>query len=115
MELKRDELRALLIDWRDGRKTVRQVHETAEALMEAHDWTELPRASAESIQYEVLCQLDILNRQLITSDDIDAFLEFLEAPNGAEEEAWAKWDAYWDSLDFDERRKALHGDAYYAV
>jgi len=114
-ELNREQLRALLVAWRDGLKTARQVHEEAEALMEVHDWKDLPRSNPESIQYEVLCQLDILNQQLIIAGDIEAFLDFLAATEGTEEEAWARWDAYWNALDLNARREMLRGDAYYAV
>jgi hypothetical protein len=111
--LDREQLRTLLVDWRDGRRTARQLHEDAEALMESIGWKDLPQSNPQSIQYEVLSQLDALNVQLITIDDVEAFLEFLETPEGKEEEAWAHWDAYWSSLDFSARREALHNDPYY--
>lgn len=83
--------------------------------MERFEWRELPKADPRSIQYEVLSQLDVLNHQWITTDDIDAFLEFLAAPEGGEERAWARWEEYWDSVDYDARRETLRGNPDYAV
>lgn len=41
----------------------------------------------------------------ILLEDVPFIREFLNTPPGKEKEACEKWEAYWDKVDFDERRK----------
>ncbi len=113
-EISRDEVRALLERWSKNEATAPQVHEEAEALLEAADWPEHPKGDPRSIPIEVLSQLEILNHQLITPEDIPAMRSFLATPVGGEAEGWESWKRYWSGLDMGKREKALKGDPYYA-
>lgn len=108
----RQTLEGLLEDWQKGRLSPRDVHERAEQIWEAHD--DWPRSPGEpgAILAEVVSNLDVLNHQLITKEDIPAFLEFLRTPPGQEAEAWDKWRRYWDAIDFEERERQF-GDSLY--
>jgi hypothetical protein len=95
--------------------TERDVHEEAERLVEQHGLPELPDESPESIPVEVLGQLELLNHQLITTDDIPALTRFLQTAPGKEAEGWATWHEYWNALNLEDRRRSLRGHSYYAV
>ena len=90
------------------------VHEMAEVYYEDYaDFKMYAESHPESIDMEVLRQLELMNYRLITPDDIPAIISFLETLPGEEREAWEKWKTYWDSIDFDVRRKALTDHPFY--
>jgi hypothetical protein len=111
----RQRLSQLVSAWQEGVVGTIEVHETAEELMVVWDWKQLPKHEAGSVVNEVLSQLDALNVQLILPEDIPAILGFLTASAGAELQAWVTWEAYWEAVDFDERKARLRNDPYYTV
>lgn len=111
-----EQLRQLLHRWQTGELTEREVHETAEAMLEQLPPLPVyPASSPQSIPMEVLYDLDILNHQLITAADIPALLAFLDTPPGHEPEGWRKLQVYWEGINFDQRRQALADNPYYAT
>ena len=108
-------LKSLLLRWQSEAITAHEVHSEAEALMAECDWKELPKDDPESPLYEVLCQLDILNQQLILSEDVPVFLTFLGSKESDLEERWSEWEGYWRQVDFERRRRELQGSDFYAV
>ena len=82
--------------------------------MERIGYRVLPETDPRSIPFEVVSHLDILNHQLIVPSDIPAIVEFLDAPEGREIDAWARWREYWDSIDFEARKLELVADPYYS-
>ena len=111
--LDRHLLRSLVMQWQRGEITERDVHERAEHLWDQRDWPDYPTSDARSIAIEVLAQLDILNHQLITVEDVPAIVDFLNTPPGSEEDAWEQWQRYWDNVDLDKRKQALRGHPSY--
>jgi hypothetical protein len=115
-EIERNRITTLLHQWEEGIIDERQVHEQAEECLE--QLSELPSYAEEnprSIPLEVLVQLDALNHQLITTDDIPAILTFLNTPLGKEPIGWAFWRKYWDDLDLEHRREELKSNPYYCT
>jgi hypothetical protein len=115
-KIERNRITTLLNQWEDGILDERQVHEQAEEWLE--QLSELPSYAEEnprSIPLEVLVQLDALNHQLITSDDIPAIQAFLNTPTGKEPIGWAAWRKYWDDLDLERRREELKSNPYYST
>jgi len=115
-EIQREELRALLESWRAGTLDEREVHAHAETLLEtAGEIPQYPDSDRRSIAAEVLLQLDILNHQLITTEDIPAIEAFLKTPPGQELRGWAEWRSYWKQLDLESRRQKLVSNPYYCT
>ena len=115
-DLERVELTKLLELWKAGSLNEREVHERAEFLLD--EIGELPNYSESdprSVAAEVLMQLEILNHQLITREDIPAMEAFLRAQPGHEAEAWAKWRSYWEQLNIESRRQKLGNNPYYCT
>jgi len=112
----RDELRELLRRWQAALIDEKAVHETAEA------WTDrypeklptYPHTDPRSIADEVLSQLEILDAQLITPEDVPALLAFLETPTGQEQAGWNRYQRYWDGVDFNQRIRELADIPYYS-
>jgi len=75
------------------------------------DWwlDRYPKSDARSIGFEVVDKLTSgwSTIENLTTDDIPAILEFLDTPPDKSLEAWDKWEKYWASLDYPERRKKL--------
>lgn len=116
MVIEPDRIRAWLLEWQQGTMTASGVHAAAEALWEAGDeWPEYSRNDPRSIWLEALSQLDMMNQQLITVEDVPALLAFLDTPSGKEEQAWIAWERYWASVDFRTREKQLRGVPPYIV
>ena len=113
--LERDVLRELLVQWAKGTLDERSVHEQAEVLLEEYGCPEFDESDARSIAIEVLTQLDILNHQLITIEDIPAILRFLDTPAGHERDGWARWKRYGDRIDYDQRAIELKDNPYYST
>jgi hypothetical protein len=61
----------------------------------------------------VLAQLEILNHQPITREDVPALLAFLGTPRGQAARGWMQWWQYWDGIDFAQRRRELATNPYY--
>ncbi|MCX5925489.1 MAG: hypothetical protein NT124_04335 [Candidatus Dependentiae bacterium] len=69
-----------------------------------------PKSDVRSIGFEVLNFLEGVCAgpiERLTTDDISVILEFLDTPPDKSLEAWDKWEKYWDSLDYPERRRKL--------
>ena len=97
--VERGDILKLLEQWRTGAASEREVHEQAEVwLQQLEETPDFPEHAPESILMEVLIQLDALNYQLITPEDIPAVRAFLLTPQGSEEQAWSLWRTYWNSL-----------------
>ena len=105
----------LLSKWQRRELSTEKVHAEAESLFRDFVCDEVPRSEPKSILNEVLIQLDILNHQLIIEEDIPAILKFLQTPPTALESGWQIWEAYWNSIDFQDRRQRLANNPYYAV
>src|SRR5438094_700895 len=101
----RERLRDLLGRWQKGVLDERAVHEAAEALSESYpgELPTYPHSDPRSIPIEVLSQLEILNWQLITREDIPALLDFLATQSGDEERGWERYQKHWENIDFDRR------------
>lgn len=107
-------LRSLLERWQAGEVDERFVHEEAERLWGHRDeWPLYRETDPRSIPLEVLEQLEILNHQLITREDVPTMLAFLDTPPGEQTRGWAAWRRHWQEVDIDARRTALAHNPYY--
>jgi hypothetical protein len=114
-EADRSILRSLLLQWEARKLTEKDVHEAAEGLWESHEWPEYSEADDRSIAIEVLSQLEILNHQLITTEDVPALLGFLDTTPGQAARGWIQWRQYWDGIDLEQRRRELATNPYYII
>lgn len=115
-EIVRNQLLTLLVQWQTGVINEREAHERAEALFnQVGEQPDYPESDPRSILLEVLVNLDSLNYQLITPDDIPAIQAFLHTRSGNELEGWAMWRNYWDNLDLENRRQRLRANPYYST
>ena len=109
-------LRSLMCRWAAGEIDAAKVHGVVEYLWDS--FAEVPEFSLgdeRSIAIEVLSQLEILDQQLVTPEDIPEILKFLSTPQGDEREAWSRWERYWDGLDYRERSRSLEGNPFYST
>ena len=97
----------ILERWHRADMDAASVHRWAEAWWAENTHPEYPRSDPRSISDEVLMQLDMLNHQWITTEDIPAMLRFLQTPLGQELVGWNEWTEYWNSIDYDQRRLEL--------
>lgn len=109
----RDTLRQLVKEWSGGNIDERDVHERAEELYEEYECPNADMSHPDSIPIEVLSQLEILNLQLITPDDVPAILQFLDTASGLEVEGWRAWCLYWEQINYDKRKMELSSNEYY--
>lgn len=105
----REYLISLLQAWKDGKITAADVYETATILYGSHGWRILDWEGNEeySVTIDVLENLESLNVDSFTRDDIDPTLEFLHTPLGQYEEGNKKWQQYSLSIDYEERARVL--------
>lgn len=68
------------------------------------------KTDTQSVGWEVFGLLSFSGLKPIeelTTDDIPMILEFLDTPADKLEEAWDKWEKYWENLDYPARRRKL--------
>jgi len=111
----REVLRDLLRRWASGQLSEQEVHEEAESLWESEEWAEVDESDDRSIPIEVLSQLDVMNHQLLTTEDIPALGEFLNTPPGEAVEGWRRWRRYWAGVDMPARRRELAENVFYVA
>lgn len=106
MTFDRESIKQVLERWRCGDTTARDVQDEAEDLWESAEWPEYAETDDESIVAEVIMQLDGLDVGWITTDDIPAFMDFLNTAPGNSLDGWRRWRHYWDGIEFESRRPA---------
>jgi hypothetical protein len=103
LESERTLLLSIALQWRSGEWNERQVHEEAERIWaQGSPWPEVPEDDPRSVVLEVVQMLDILNSELVISDDIPAILAFLETESGNEAQGWSTWRMYLGGRRFQE-------------
>ncbi len=112
-DVSKEQILDIIRRWKSGEITAEIVHGEAEHLITQWEWPQYPKNDHRSIVVEVLSHLEILSYQLITEEDIPTINAFLNTPKGEEMAGWQAWEAYWDHLDFNERRKTLANHPYY--
>jgi hypothetical protein len=108
----REQLTEMLLKWRDGAITERDVHEAAEDLFERLERGSRP--SGDEMTQEALVHLDALPQQWITVDNVPAIIKLLQTPSGEEALGLGEWGAYCDSIDFRKRAQQLAANPYYS-
>lgn len=102
-------LEAVLGDLEVGRLGLLDVVNQCEAVREAlEDWPDHPETDPRSIGVAVLELLSEAHVQLLLPEDIPAVQAFLATEAGAEEEAWAEFNAYWEGIDWERRNQSSH-------
>ena len=82
----------ILEDWKSGKINEIIAQEKPDKLYEEFmHYENLSYNNPEAIAYEVLCQLEILNHQLIIKEDIPFIVDFLNTKQGEEKRAWERW------------------------
>jgi hypothetical protein len=108
----RRSLAALLLRWQAGDLGAWQMIEEAEG---AEDLLfgdmavvpEIPKEDPQSISVAVLELLSAAHHQQLLPADVPAVLEFLETQPGGELEAWARFEQYWEAVDWQARESAV--------
>jgi hypothetical protein len=105
----RQELETLLRRWQVGELTPRQVFDWANDRFATDHWD-----PEDQITNEVLAQLDTLDMNLTTAEDIPHFLRLLALPHDQIDLAVALQQTYSKSIDIRARQSALANDSLYA-
>jgi len=66
-----------------------------------------------SVINEILAKLDMMDMNLTTTDDIPAFLQFLETPIGEFQKGYAELEKYLNSVNYKQRQASLSGTEPY--
>jgi len=95
--LTREKLRSVLVDWQTGVLQPLEVLEWAEEVE-----LELP---SDEITRAILSRLDILHLNLVTVEDVPAFLQALDLPVEKSGEALLILKRYEESVDWEARKE----------
>jgi len=112
----RAEVKEVLIKWQQGDIDAKYVNDWAGNLYPSTevDYDDWEADDSNSITNEVLAALDMLDMNLLTVEDIPAYVEFLNTPQGDFNKANAKLQRYLRSIDISERKKQLAQIKIYA-
>ncbi|HHP7236477.1 MAG TPA: hypothetical protein ACFCUC_17730 [Desulfobacterales bacterium] len=109
----RSKIIKILKAWENNKATVQEVWKWANehyfpGETDFDDWE-----GDNSAANEVLCELDSLDMNLVTQEDIPIHIEFLETPKGKFEIGFQRWQKKIKSIDFKERCKKLRSHRIY--
>ena len=105
----RDELRLLLGDWQVGRRTSAEVHDWAEMRYAVDGWD-----CEDDVANVVLGELDRLDMNLLTNDDVPVLQAILDLPQGQQLRATEMMESHFAGISLDARKSALASDPTYA-
>lgn len=105
----RSDLRTLLQAWQSGKTEAAQVHAWAETRYLNEAWE-----PEDDVANEILAELDALDLNLLTAEDVPVLLAMLEHPEGEGETAAERFLQHCGQLDFQTRRRQLAADPLYA-
>jgi hypothetical protein len=95
--------------------TAHELHEWAEGNylndgVQYEDWDEIEE---HSVTNEVLAELDMMDMNLMTTEDVPAYLDFLETPPALFEEGYKRLQQCLEQIDIKKRAAALSADPFY--
>lgn len=105
----RSDVCAVLESWQAGAMKAPEVHAWAEERYSSSTWE-----AEDDVTNEVLARLDMLDMNLITADDVPAYLEALGAPPKGLEQAREILQQREQSVDFEARMESLREDPFYS-
>lgn len=113
--IRRKDLKEKLLQWHEDQITAPELNGWAGGNypnddVEYEDWDE---AEEYSVTNEVLAALDMMDMNLMTPEDIPAFLDFLETPPASFEEGYNRLQQYLEQRDIKKRAAALVTDPFY--
>ncbi|PCJ28918.1 MAG: hypothetical protein COA94_03365 [Rickettsiales bacterium] len=109
----REYLISLLEAWKKDQITAEDIYNTTNGLFNSKfdsfiDWEQKGMLGSKvSLTQEVACALKAMDKNLITKDDIDVYLEFLHTPIGSYSEGAAKFEKYKSKINYAEREAKL--------
>jgi len=104
----RKELIELLNSWQVGKLNAQFVYDWANERYSTEHWE-----AEDDIVKEVLSELDILDINLITTDDIPVFLEVLALPPNQVDEATGRLKAHASTFNLEARKQQCRKDPFY--
>jgi hypothetical protein len=104
-----------LLQWQEGQITPRELNNLAgenypNDEVEYEDWDE---AETNSVTNEVLAALDMMDINLMTPEDVPAYLDFIETPPASFEEGYKKLQQYLKQINIKKRAAPLVADPLY--
>jgi hypothetical protein len=113
--IRRQDLKEKLLQWQEGQITAHELNNWAGENypnddVEYEDWDE---AEEYSVANEVLAALDMMDMNLMTPEDVPAYLDFLETPPAMFDEGYKKLQKYLEQIDIKRRAAALVADSFY--
>jgi hypothetical protein len=103
----RDALRQILLSWQAGHMTPHAVHEWASDRYPARSGPD------DDLVTEILARLDMLDMNLITTDDIPVLMQALDLPLAQMAEAIHLLERHDATVDMAARKRALANDPFY--
>lgn len=109
----RKQLKNLLTKWRNGELTEEQLHDWAENRylndeVDYSDWE-----NDKSVTNEVLGALDMMDMNLMTKEDIESYMKFLDTPPGQIIQGLRKLEDDLKMINYPERKKTLAKIPFY--
>jgi hypothetical protein len=105
----RQEIIELLNSWRAGKLDAQYVYDWANQRYATEHWN-----AEDDIVNEVLSELDILDINLITTDDIPVFMEVLALPPGQVDDATVRLKDHASTFNLEARKQQCRKDPFYA-
>ena len=112
--ISRKELKEKLLQWQSGQITAHELNDWAGENypnddVEYDDWDE----TENSVTNEVLAALDMMDMNLMTPEDVPAYVKFLETPHGSFDVGYSQLQQYIKQIDIKKRAAALAANPFY--
>jgi len=111
--ISRELLKDLLTKWRNHELAEDQLHDWAENkyLNDGVDYSDWE--SDNSVTNEVLGALDMMDMNLMTKEDIETYMKFLDTPPGQFIQGYRELQDYLKTINYSERKRALAKIPFY--
>ena len=114
--ISRTDIAARLRAWAEGNSAAADIHiwaveQERDPTTDYDDWE---RGDAFSISKEAVAELAMLDMNLLTPEDVPAFMALLQAAPGEFEKAYIAFVGALQAIDREARSRALSGQAPYA-
>jgi hypothetical protein len=112
----RDDVKEILLKWNEDVLNATDVHEWASNryAVDGYDFTDWEGDDDFSVTNEVLGELDRLDMNLISKEDIPVYMALLNTPIGDSQSGILKLEQYQKSINYEERKKKLNKEKLYA-
>ena len=118
MRITREEIIKKLELWYHNEISAQEIKSWADNFQENKMYSESDFEGNEdnrnSVIKEIIIALSNLDINLVITDDIPIYIQFLKTPIGQFQQGYLRWDTALETIDYEKRKRSLKSDPFYS-